>query len=124
MRSASRHGAAGPTVALLSLRFPFQQYQDTIRAHKAGKMVDFSELPVPPGIFPVRFMASSSRSCFPKLVCCEEEDLDPSSPARWGSLWYHPAFPLCTPLGQASSLSRAWRRHPETKASLECWKLP
>ncbi|NXT39384.1 C2D1A protein, partial [Pelecanoides urinatrix] len=29
-----------------------KQYQDAIRAHKAGKTVDFSELPVPPGIFP------------------------------------------------------------------------
>jgi len=26
-----------------------QQYQSAIRAHKAGKAVDFDELPVPPG---------------------------------------------------------------------------
>ncbi|NXW25984.1 C2D1A protein, partial [Circaetus pectoralis] len=96
-----------------------KQYQDAIRAHKAGKTVDFSELPVPPGIFPVPFVASASRGRFPKLACREEEDLDPSSPARWGSLWYHPAFPLCTPLGQASSLSRARRCPQQQLAFLE-----
>lgn len=26
-----------------------QQYQDAIRAHKAGRAVDVAELPVPPG---------------------------------------------------------------------------
>ncbi|KAM9214370.1 coiled-coil and C2 domain-containing protein 1A [Leptosomus discolor] len=31
-----------------------KQYQDAIRAHKAGKPVDFSELPVPPGFQPVQ----------------------------------------------------------------------
>ncbi|XP_009458844.1 PREDICTED: coiled-coil and C2 domain-containing protein 1A-like, partial [Nipponia nippon] len=31
-----------------------KQYQDTIRAHKAGKTVDFSELPVPPGFQPIQ----------------------------------------------------------------------
>ncbi|XP_074990333.1 coiled-coil and C2 domain-containing protein 1A [Calonectris borealis] len=31
-----------------------KQYQDAIRAHKAGKTVDFSELPVPPGFQPIR----------------------------------------------------------------------
>ncbi|XP_059689021.1 coiled-coil and C2 domain-containing protein 1A [Gavia stellata] len=31
-----------------------KQYQDAIRAHKAGKMVDFSELPVPPGFQPIQ----------------------------------------------------------------------
>ncbi|XP_065511132.1 coiled-coil and C2 domain-containing protein 1A isoform X2 [Caloenas nicobarica] len=30
-----------------------KQYQDAIRAHKAGKTVDFSELPVPPGFQPI-----------------------------------------------------------------------
>lgn len=29
--------------------FPVQQYQDAIRAHRAGRKVDFAELPVPPG---------------------------------------------------------------------------
>lgn len=28
---------------------PSQQYQDAIRAHRAGRKVDFAELPVPPG---------------------------------------------------------------------------
>ncbi|NXI61099.1 C2D1A protein, partial [Anseranas semipalmata] len=31
-----------------------KQYQDAIRAHKAGKAVDFSELPVPPGFQPIQ----------------------------------------------------------------------
>ncbi|XP_056182209.1 LOW QUALITY PROTEIN: coiled-coil and C2 domain-containing protein 1A-like [Falco biarmicus] len=31
-----------------------KQYQDAIRAHKAGKTVDFSELPVPPGFPPIQ----------------------------------------------------------------------
>lgn len=34
--------------------FLLQQYQSAIRAHKAGKAVDFDELPVPPGEIPVR----------------------------------------------------------------------
>ncbi|NXA43865.1 C2D1A protein, partial [Eudromia elegans] len=33
-----------------------KQYQDAIRAHKAGKPVDFSELPVPPGFQPIQGM--------------------------------------------------------------------
>lgn len=28
---------------------PLQQYQEAIRAHKAGRTVDVAELPVPPG---------------------------------------------------------------------------
>lgn len=28
---------------------PLQQYQDAIRLHRAGRKVDFAELPVPPG---------------------------------------------------------------------------
>ncbi|XP_069737631.1 LOW QUALITY PROTEIN: coiled-coil and C2 domain-containing protein 1A [Phaenicophaeus curvirostris] len=31
-----------------------KQYQEAIRAHKAGKAVDFSELPVPPGFQPIQ----------------------------------------------------------------------
>lgn len=31
---------------------PLQQYQSAIRAHKAGRAVDFDELPVPPGESP------------------------------------------------------------------------
>ncbi|XP_078541684.1 coiled-coil and C2 domain-containing protein 1A isoform X1 [Lissotriton helveticus] len=33
-----------------------KQYQDAIRSHKAGKTVDFSELPVPPGFPPLQGM--------------------------------------------------------------------
>ncbi|NXD18454.1 C2D1A protein, partial [Nothocercus nigrocapillus] len=37
-----------------------KQYQDAIRAHKAGKPVDFSELPVPPGFQPIQGMETPS----------------------------------------------------------------
>ncbi|XP_062454431.1 coiled-coil and C2 domain-containing protein 1A isoform X2 [Rhea pennata] len=37
-----------------------KQYQDAIRAHKAGKTVDFSELPVPPGFQPIQGMETPS----------------------------------------------------------------
>ncbi|CAM4682257.1 coiled-coil and C2 domain-containing protein 1A [Caretta caretta] len=37
-----------------------KQYQAAIRAHKAGKAVDFAELPVPPGFPPIHGMEASS----------------------------------------------------------------
>ncbi|XP_067416694.1 coiled-coil and C2 domain-containing protein 1A isoform X2 [Emydura macquarii macquarii] len=37
-----------------------KQYQEAIRAHKAGKAVDFAELPVPPGFPPIHGMEASS----------------------------------------------------------------
>ncbi|XP_032636241.1 coiled-coil and C2 domain-containing protein 1A isoform X2 [Chelonoidis abingdonii] len=37
-----------------------KQYQEAIRAHKAGKTVDFAELPVPPGFPPIHGMEASS----------------------------------------------------------------
>ncbi|XP_052655704.1 LOW QUALITY PROTEIN: coiled-coil and C2 domain-containing protein 1A [Harpia harpyja] len=37
-----------------------KQYQDAIRAHKAGKTVDFLELPVPPGFQPIQGMETPS----------------------------------------------------------------
>nr|XP_013797823.1 PREDICTED: coiled-coil and C2 domain-containing protein 1A-like [Apteryx mantelli mantelli] len=37
-----------------------KQYQDAIRAHKAGKTVDFSELPVPPGFQPIQGVEAPS----------------------------------------------------------------
>uniref|UniRef100_A0ABM5FQD1 Coiled-coil and C2 domain-containing protein 1A n=1 Tax=Pogona vitticeps TaxID=103695 RepID=A0ABM5FQD1_9SAUR len=36
-----------------------KQYQDAIRAHKAGKPVEFADLPVPPGFPPIQGMESS-----------------------------------------------------------------
>ncbi|XP_064416273.1 coiled-coil and C2 domain-containing protein 1A [Latimeria chalumnae] len=38
-----------------------KQYQDAIRAHKLGKPVEFSELPVPPGFPPIQGMEGSTR---------------------------------------------------------------
>lgn len=42
-----------------------QQYQSAIRTHKAGKAVNFDELPVPPGefVFPVCDASLVSRCC-------------------------------------------------------------
>uniref|UniRef100_A0A8C8VPQ2 Coiled-coil and C2 domain-containing protein 1B n=1 Tax=Pelusios castaneus TaxID=367368 RepID=A0A8C8VPQ2_9SAUR len=37
-----------------------KQYQEAIRAHKAGKTVDFAELPVPPGFPPIHGMEAPS----------------------------------------------------------------
>ncbi|KFV85547.1 Coiled-coil and C2 domain-containing protein 1A, partial [Struthio camelus australis] len=37
-----------------------KQYQDAIRAHKAGKTVDFSELPIPPGFQPIQGVETPS----------------------------------------------------------------
>ncbi|KAJ6657690.1 hypothetical protein lerEdw1_002191 [Lerista edwardsae] len=37
-----------------------KQYQEAIRAHKAGKSVEFADLPVPPGFPPIQGMESSS----------------------------------------------------------------
>ncbi|XP_019360119.1 PREDICTED: coiled-coil and C2 domain-containing protein 1A-like isoform X2 [Gavialis gangeticus] len=39
-----------------------KQYQDAIRAHKTGKAVEVSELPVPPGFPPIQGMEASSGS--------------------------------------------------------------
>ncbi|NWX81657.1 C2D1B protein, partial [Nothoprocta pentlandii] len=36
-----------------------KQYQDAIKAHKAGRKVDFSELPVPPGFPPIPGVATA-----------------------------------------------------------------
>ncbi|KYO25227.1 hypothetical protein Y1Q_0009014 [Alligator mississippiensis] len=39
-----------------------KQYQDAIRAHKTGKAVEVSELPIPPGFPPIQGMEASSGS--------------------------------------------------------------
>ncbi|XP_006761461.1 PREDICTED: coiled-coil and C2 domain-containing protein 1A [Myotis davidii] len=46
---------------------PPQQYQDAIRAHKAGRAVDVAELPVPPGFLPIQGL-EASESTQPSLV--------------------------------------------------------
>lgn len=35
-----------------------QQYQDAIKSHKAGKPVDYEELPTPPGYAPIPGVAA------------------------------------------------------------------
>lgn len=44
-----------------------KQYQDAIRAHKAGRTVDVAELPVPPGFLPIQGL-EASESTHPSLV--------------------------------------------------------
>ncbi|XP_036315888.1 coiled-coil and C2 domain-containing protein 1A isoform X1 [Pipistrellus kuhlii] len=44
-----------------------KQYQDAIRAHKAGRAVDVAELPVPPGFLPIQGL-EASESAQPSLV--------------------------------------------------------
>ncbi|XP_045709377.1 coiled-coil and C2 domain-containing protein 1A isoform X3 [Phyllostomus hastatus] len=44
-----------------------KQYQDAIRAHKAGRAVDVAELPVPPGFPPIQGL-EASESTQPSLV--------------------------------------------------------
>ncbi|KAJ7317392.1 hypothetical protein JRQ81_003554 [Phrynocephalus forsythii] len=61
-----------------------KQYQDAIRAHKAGKPVEFADLPVPPGFPPIQGMESSPGDqsfsgileTAMKLVSEEEEEGD------------------------------------------------
>ncbi|KAJ7405368.1 Coiled-coil and C2 domain-containing protein 1B [Willisornis vidua] len=65
-----------------------KQYQDAIRAHKAGRKVNFSELPVPPGFPPLPGVAQDGGSTIAavlesasKLANMEEEDEEEESEA-------------------------------------------
>uniref|UniRef100_UPI00398EFF26 coiled-coil and C2 domain-containing protein 1B isoform X2 n=1 Tax=Pristiophorus japonicus TaxID=55135 RepID=UPI00398EFF26 len=40
-----------------------KQYQDAIRAHKAGRKVDFADLPIPPGFPPIPGLEGTSEDC-------------------------------------------------------------
>ncbi|XP_077185923.1 coiled-coil and C2 domain-containing protein 1A [Paroedura picta] len=61
-----------------------KQYQEAIKAHKAGKAVEFADLPVPPGFPPIQGMeAASGDQSFVgiletamKLASAEEEDAE------------------------------------------------
>ncbi|KAL8178669.1 UNVERIFIED_CONTAM: hypothetical protein K2H54_054794, partial [Gekko kuhli] len=60
-----------------------KQYQDAIRAHKAGRKVNFSELPVPPGFPPIPGVVLGDNSTVAavlesanRLVKMEEEEED------------------------------------------------
>ncbi|XP_033029967.1 coiled-coil and C2 domain-containing protein 1A isoform X1 [Lacerta agilis] len=58
-----------------------KQYQEAIRAHKAGKPVEFGDLPVPPGFPPIQGMESSADQSFVGILetamkLANEEDED------------------------------------------------
>nr|XP_056706503.1 coiled-coil and C2 domain-containing protein 1A [Euleptes europaea] len=65
-----------------------KQYQEAIRAHKAGKPVEFADLPVPPGFPPIQGMeASSGDQSFVGILetamkLASEEDEDPEEPKK------------------------------------------
>lgn len=49
--------------------FPLQQYQDAIRAHKAGRPVNLADLPVPPGNFLQVCFTMTCTLQLQKVVC-------------------------------------------------------
>lgn len=87
-----------------------KQYQDAIRAHKAGRAVDVAELPVPPGFPPIQGL-EASESTQPSLVGVletamklanqdegpeDEEDEDPKKQPN------SPAVPMAQPKAPSS----------------------
>uniref|UniRef100_A0A8C2V6M3 Coiled-coil and C2 domain-containing protein 1B n=1 Tax=Chinchilla lanigera TaxID=34839 RepID=A0A8C2V6M3_CHILA len=97
-----------------------KQYQDAIRAHRAGRKVDFAELPVPPGFPPIPGLeptaspeedsVAATLAAAQKLATSEDtalEDEDEHEPSAQAPVAKKPAQPLLP-----SSLSQ-----PEPKAS-------
>ncbi|XP_004639174.1 coiled-coil and C2 domain-containing protein 1B [Octodon degus] len=99
-----------------------KQYQDAIRAHRAGRKVDFAELPVPPGFPPIPGLeptvgpeedsVATALAAAEKLATSEDtalvdEDENEGEPSTQAPVAKKPAQPLLP-----SSLSQ-----PEPKAS-------
>ncbi|XP_012577692.1 PREDICTED: coiled-coil and C2 domain-containing protein 1B isoform X2 [Condylura cristata] len=89
-----------------------KQYQDAIRAHRAGRKVDFAELPVPPGFPPIPGLEPSAGTeedavaatlaAAQKLASSEdtapaEDDEDEDEPPTQAPVAKKPAQPLVPP---------------------------
>ncbi|XP_021103646.1 coiled-coil and C2 domain-containing protein 1B isoform X4 [Heterocephalus glaber] len=98
-----------------------KQYQDAIRAHQAGRKVDFAELPVPPGFPPIHGLeptvgsedsVAATLAAAQKLATSEDtapadEDEDEVEPSAQAPVAKKPAQPLLP----------SSRPQPEPKAS-------
>ncbi|XP_077635943.1 coiled-coil and C2 domain-containing protein 1B isoform X1 [Crocuta crocuta] len=101
-----------------------KQYQDAIRAHRAGRRVDFAELPVPPGFPPIpglepivgteEDVVAATLAAAQKLASSEDtapaeenEDEDEDKPPAQAPVAKKPAQPMVP----------SFRALPETKAS-------
>ncbi|KAM9243970.1 coiled-coil and C2 domain-containing protein 1B isoform 1-T2 [Dugong dugon] len=86
-----------------------KQYQDAIRAHRAGRKVDFAELPVPPGFPPIpglgptkgtaedavaATLAAAQKLATPEDTAPAEEDEDEDEPPAQAPVAKKPAQPL------------------------------
>ncbi|XP_021573024.1 coiled-coil and C2 domain-containing protein 1B [Carlito syrichta] len=86
-----------------------KQYQDAIRAHRAGRKVDFAELPVPPGFPPIpgleptvgteddavaATLAASQKLASSEDVALADEDEDEGEPPAQAPVAKKPARPL------------------------------
>lgn len=77
--------------------FPSSNTRTPSGRTKQGKRWISRSCPFRQVFFPVPFASSASRGRFPKPLRRGEEDSAPSSPARPGSLRYHPAFSSFAP---------------------------
>ncbi|XP_057566805.1 coiled-coil and C2 domain-containing protein 1B isoform X3 [Hippopotamus amphibius kiboko] len=107
-----------------------KQYQDAIRAHRAGRKVDFAELPVPPGFPPIpgleptvgteEDVVAATLAAAQKLASAEdtapaEEDEDKDKPP--GHLQDEPSVQAPVAKKPAQPLVPSSRPLPEPKAS-------
>lgn len=100
-----------------------KQYQGAIRAHQAGRKVDFAELPVPPGFPPIpglepivgqeeddpvaATLAAAQKLATPEDIALADEDEDENEPSAQAPVAKKPAQPLLP----------SSRPQPEPKAS-------
>uniref|UniRef100_A0A671DWM3 Coiled-coil and C2 domain-containing protein 1B n=1 Tax=Rhinolophus ferrumequinum TaxID=59479 RepID=A0A671DWM3_RHIFE len=113
-----------------------KQYQDAIRAHRAGRKVDFAELPVPPGFPPIPGLeptagteedaVAATLAAAQKLATSEdaapaEEDEDEDESAAQAPVAKKPAQPLVPssrPLPQPKASSSKESLNPSVREQL------
>ncbi|XP_019598364.2 coiled-coil and C2 domain-containing protein 1B [Rhinolophus sinicus] len=113
-----------------------KQYQDAIRAHRAGRKVDFAELPVPPGFPPIPGVeptagteedaVAATLAAAQKLAASEdtapaEEDEDEDESAAQAPVAKKPAQPLVPssrPLPQPKASSSKESLNPSVREQL------